>query len=61
MSIRVGFSEQAIADLQAIYDYVAPRGGEQIARDHVARPYAYCLDFRVFPNGASAVTTCAPG
>jgi toxin ParE1/3/4 len=50
MSIRVGFSEQAIADLENIYDYIAPRGGEQIARDYVARLYAYCLDFRVFPE-----------
>ncbi|MCP4565118.1 MAG: type II toxin-antitoxin system RelE/ParE family toxin [Bosea sp.] len=48
MNVRISFSRQAIADLQSIYDYIAPRGGQRIARDYVARLYAYCLDFRAF-------------
>lgn len=61
MNIRVGFSEQAIADLQSIYDYIAPRGGERIARDYVARLYAYCLDFRVFPERGVRRDDLRPG
>jgi toxin ParE1/3/4 len=61
MSIRIGFSEQAIADLENIYDYIAPRGGEQIARDYVARLYAYCLDFRVFPERGVRRDDLRPG
>lgn len=61
MSIRVGFSEQAIADLQSIYDYIAPRGGQRIARDYVARLYAYCLDFQVFPERGVRRDDLRPG
>lgn len=61
MNIRVGFSKQAIADLQSIYDYIAPRGGERIARDYVARLYAYCLDFRVFPERGVRRDDLRPG
>ena len=61
MSIRVGFSERAIADLQDIYDYIAPRGNERIARDYVARLYAYCLDFQVFPERGVRRDDLRPG
>lgn len=61
MSVRISFSTQAIADLQSIYDYIAPRGGERIARDYVARLYAYCLDFRVFPERGVRRDDLRPG
>lgn len=61
MSVQVSFSEQAIADLQNIYDYIAPRGGEQVARDHVARLYACCLDLQTFPERGLRRDDLRPG
>lgn len=61
MSVQVRFSERAIADLQDIYDYVAPRGGERVARDHVAQIYACCLDFRTFPERGTRRDDLRPG
>ncbi|MGE7469863.1 type II toxin-antitoxin system RelE/ParE family toxin [Bosea sp. NPDC003192] len=61
MSIRVGFSQRAIANLQGIYDYIAPRGGERNARDYVARLHTCCLDFRTFPERGVRRDDLRPG
>lgn len=61
MSVRISFSKQAIADLQSIYGHIEPRGGERIARDYVARLYAYCLDFQVFPERGVRRDDLRPG
>ncbi|HEV7325443.1 MAG TPA: type II toxin-antitoxin system RelE/ParE family toxin [Bosea sp. (in: a-proteobacteria)] len=61
MSIRVRFSEQAIVDLQSIFDHIAPRSSERIARDYVTRLYAYCLDFQLFPERGVRRDDLRPG
>jgi toxin ParE1/3/4 len=50
MAYNVRFMPQAAADLRAIYDYIAPRGGDAVARDFVARLHGYCLGLDVFPE-----------
>jgi|LFEF01.1.fsa_nt_gb plasmid stabilization system protein ParE len=50
MAYTVRFLPQATADLRALYDYIAPRGGEAVARDFVARLHAYCLGLDTFPE-----------
>lgn len=50
MVYTVRFLPQATADLRAIYDYIAPRGGDAVARDFVARLHGYCLALDTFPE-----------
>lgn len=50
MAYAVRFLPQATADLRAIYDYIAPRGGEAVAREFVARLHGYCLGLDTFPE-----------
>ena len=50
MPLPVRFSPEAIADIEHIFDYVAARGGKQIATDYVARMYQYCLKMETFPE-----------
>ena len=50
MALPVRFSPQAIADLRAMHDYIAPRGGDQVATAFVSRIYQHCLDMGLFPE-----------
>jgi toxin ParE1/3/4 len=50
MAYTIRFLPQATADLRAIYDYIAPRGGDAVARDFVARLHGYCLGLDTFPE-----------
>jgi toxin ParE1/3/4 len=50
MSLIVLFSPEAIADLNRLYDYIAPRGGRQVAEAYIARLHQYCLDMKTFPK-----------
>jgi len=61
MSARVRFADQAVADLQSIYDHIAPLAGARTARNHVARLYAYCLEFRTLPERGTRRDDLRPG
>ncbi|MGZ8390750.1 MAG: type II toxin-antitoxin system RelE/ParE family toxin [Rhodoplanes sp.] len=50
MTWSVVFSAAAEADLVAIYDYIAERGGPAVALRFVERIEAYCLDFSTMPE-----------
>jgi toxin ParE1/3/4 len=50
MSLPVRFSPEAIADMQAMYDYIEPRGGKAVAAAYISRIYQYCLDMGMFPE-----------
>ncbi len=50
MSRPVRFSPEAIADLRGMYDYIAPRGGKQVAAAYVARINQFCLGLSMFPE-----------
>lgn len=61
MGATVRFAEQAVRDLQEIFDYLRPVAGERIASDHVARLYAYCLSFETFPERGTRRDDLRPG
>ncbi len=48
--MRVLFSPQAMADLQNMYNYIAPRGGKAVAEAYVSSLYKYCLSMETFPK-----------
>ena len=50
MAYTVRFLPQATAYLRALYDYIAPRGGDAVARDFVTRLHGYCLGLDTFPE-----------
>lgn len=50
MAHHVRFMPQALGDLKGMYDYIAPRGGDIVARDFVARLHGYCLGLDTFPE-----------
>lgn len=61
MAEAVRFAEPALRDLQAIFDFIVPLAGERIARDHVAKLYAYCLGFETFPERGVRREDLRPG
>jgi toxin ParE1/3/4 len=50
MSLPVRFSPEALADLERMHDYIAPRGGKRAATAHVARIYEHCSNIGQFPE-----------
>lgn len=50
MISSIAFDPDALADLSARFDYLHPRAGERIARDHLGRIFAYCLALETFPE-----------
>ncbi|RDJ22114.1 type II toxin-antitoxin system RelE/ParE family toxin [Bosea caraganae] len=61
MGGTVRFAGQAVQDLQDMFDYLHPVAGERIARDHVAKLYAYCLSFETFPERGTRRDDLRPG
>lgn len=61
MPLVVRFAPEAIADLQAIYDYIALRGGTSVARDYVAGVYDHCRGMATFPIRGVARDDLWPG
>lgn len=61
MRVAVRFSEQAVRDLQEIFDYLRPVAGERIAGEHVAKLYAHCLSFETFPERGTRRDDLRPG
>ncbi len=57
----VRFSLEAIADLQNMYDYIAPRGGKQVAAAYVARINQRCLGLSTFPERGTRRDDIWPG
>lgn len=50
MNFRVVFAPEAIEDLAAIHDYIAPRASNRIARRYVSGIFQYCMAFETFPE-----------
>lgn len=42
---KVGFDEQALRDLDAIYDWICEQGSHSVAASFVERLQRYCLGF----------------
>lgn len=61
MSATVRFSDRSIRDQQELFDYLHPIAGERIARDQVAKLYAYCLGFSTFPERGTSREDLRPG
>jgi toxin ParE1/3/4 len=61
MSRPVQFSPEAVADLQGMYDYIAPRGGKQVAAAFVARIHKHCLGLSTFPERGTQRDDIWPG
>lgn len=57
----VRFSDEALADLTGVFDYLLPLAGETTARAFVARLEAACLDLEVFPERGSTRDDIRPG
>ena len=54
-------SDPAEADLRAIYDYVAARGGAEIALGFIERIEDYCLGFAHTPERGTRRDDLGPG
>ncbi|WP_244477498.1 MULTISPECIES: type II toxin-antitoxin system RelE/ParE family toxin [unclassified Rhizobium] len=52
MTYTVSFTPAATADLENIFDYIAEKAGEEIARGYVTRIYRYCLGSKHFLTAA---------
>jgi toxin ParE1/3/4 len=50
MSHRVRFMPRALADLNEIHDYIAPRGGATVADNYISRIHAFCMKLETFPE-----------
>jgi toxin ParE1/3/4 len=61
MTFKVAFTASAKADLFAIYDYIADRGGEQTARRFVESIETYCLGYASFPERGLKRDDLRPG
>lgn len=49
MTAEVRFAVDAVRDLADLYRFIAPRGGETVARAYVARLHGYCLGLGEHP------------
>lgn len=61
MAHSVRFTPQALGDLKGLYDYIAPRGGDAVARDFVARLHSYCTGLETFPERGVLRDDLRPG
>ena len=61
MTAEVRFSTQAIQDLDGIHKYIAPLGGDVVARNFVSQIYEYCLGFETFPERGMLREDLRPG
>lgn len=61
MKVEVRFSTHALRDLEGMYQYIASRGGDVIARDYISQIYDYCLSFETFPERGVSREDLRPG
>jgi toxin ParE1/3/4 len=61
MNAEVRFSLEALQDLDGLYAYITPRGGEAVARNYVTQIYSYCLSFETFPERGTLRKDLRPG
>jgi toxin ParE1/3/4 len=61
MIYTVIISSAAEADLNAIFDYIAPRAGPEIAARFVGRIEAYIMNFAHFPERGTKRDDLRPG
>jgi toxin ParE1/3/4 len=61
MTYTIVFSAPAEADLFAIYDYIAARGGAAVALRFVEAIEAYCFDFAHRPERGTRRDDLRPG
>jgi toxin ParE1/3/4 len=50
MKIKVRFSNRSLRDLNDLFEYILPRGGEIVARNYIEQIRGYCLKFEIFPE-----------
>lgn len=58
---RVRFSDEALADLAAMFEGLLPLAGEQVARGFVGRLQAACLKLDAFPERGRLRNETRPG
>jgi toxin ParE1/3/4 len=61
MSYHVRFTPRAIADLNALHDYIAPRGGSAVADSYINRIHAFCMRLEAFPERGTRRDDLAQG
>jgi plasmid stabilization system protein ParE len=58
---RVIFSPEALADLLALYDYIADEAGAGVALGYVERIEAHCRRLDAFPERGTVRSDIRPG
>ncbi len=61
MTWTVVFSDAAVADLVAIYDYIAEHGGHEVALRFIERIETYCLGLSTLPERGTRRDDLRPG
>jgi plasmid stabilization system protein ParE len=61
VSLPVTFSDEAVRDLQNLFDFLAPAAGEAVARSYIERLFEYCRDCGLFPERGTRRDDLRPG